>query len=164
MSMRTAAQPRVSGGSPEASTRRAELRRRVHLWLAHLDQPPGLVKSCADRLSEPARLRIDRYRTPELRARHTVAAAALIDLISLYTGMPAGQITLAKSKMGKPTLTPEMRASHLQFSMAHSRHLAAYAFTADTLVGVDIEEIAAAPTAELLHHVLSEHEGEWVSA
>ena len=90
-------------------------------------------------------MRIERYGTAELRSRHTVAAAALIDLIRLYTGTPAEQINLTKSESGKPRLRPGMQTSQLQFSMAHSRDLAAYAFTADRPVGVDIEEIAAAP-------------------
>src|SRR5215831_19351682 len=162
--MRTAARPGLSGGSQEQSIRRAGLRAHVHLWLARLDHPPELVEPYAELLSEPARMRIDRYRTPELRSRHTVAAAALIDLLSLYTGTPGGQINLTKSELGKPRLEPGTRALHIQFSMAHSRDLGAYAFTADKPVGVDIEEIAAAPTADLLRHCLSDHEREWFSA
>ena len=154
----------MSGPSPQQRVRWAELHAQVQVWLAQLDHPPGLVEPCADLLSEPARKRIERYRTPELRSRHTVAAAALIDLIRLYTGTPAEQINLTKSELGKPTLTPGIQTSRLQFSMAHSRDLAAYAFTADRPVGVDIEEIAAAPTADLLRHCLSEHEREWFSA
>jgi 4'-phosphopantetheinyl transferase len=155
--------PGLSGPSPEQSVRWDELHAQVQVWLAELDHPPRLVEPCADLLSEPARMRIERYRTPELRSRHTVAAAALIDLIRLYTGTPAEQINLTKSELGKPTLTQGMETSRLQFSMAHSRDLAAYAFTADRPVGVDIEEIAAAPTADLLRHCLSEHEREWFS-
>ena len=100
-SMRTAAPASLSGPSPEQRVRWAELHAQVQVWLTQLDHPPGLVEPCADLLSESARMRIERYRTAELRSRHTVAAAALIDLIRLYTGTPAEQINLTKSDVGE---------------------------------------------------------------
>jgi 4'-phosphopantetheinyl transferase len=98
----------------------------VHVWLVDLDLPPLSLQPYARTQRQPTR-------------RSAAARAALMRILGLYTGIPAGEIVLQYGENGKPFLQAGEGEMRLEFNLSHSENLALYAFCRGRRLGVDIE-------------------------
>jgi 4'-phosphopantetheinyl transferase len=136
----------------------------IHVWSSQLDQPNDVIEHYRQILGERDRARIERYKTPRLRCRQTVAMGSLVSLIALYTRETPQRIELESGEFRKPVLANNTGRSNLQFSASHSNHIGMYAFTEDKLIGVDLEEIVArSDWQDVMDICLSDYEKDWFS-
>jgi 4'-phosphopantetheinyl transferase len=104
------------------------------------------------------------YSTAQLRDRGAVARGVLKVLIGLYLDHAPERVELRSGRFGKPFLVGAIDDPDLQFSLAHSNHIAVYAFAKDRPIGVDVEEVRALADWEgVVGMCLSAYETEWFS-
>ncbi len=111
-------------------------RGEVRVWLTELD--PGA--ECVDRLfavlSPDERERAARFHFRRDAMRWIVARATLRDVLGHCVGTDPAAIAFTYGEKGKPALAG---STDIQFSVAHSAQVAAYAVTIGAPVGVDVE-------------------------
>jgi 4'-phosphopantetheinyl transferase len=116
--------------------------REVHLWRAFLDGQHAAVRRLESVLSDDERVRASRFVSSRDRARFVAARGILRTLLGRYLRKPAASVGLAYEAAGKPRLEAAADPDRaIRFNVAHSGDLAAYAFTLDREVGIDVEAI-----------------------
>jgi 4'-phosphopantetheinyl transferase len=78
----------------------------------------------------------------EKRRSFQVAHGVLRCLLGRYAGRDPGAIEFASAREGKPKLAS---AEGIEFNMSHSAQWAAFAFSSNGAVGVDLEQVRAVP-------------------
>ena len=118
----------------------------LHLWLADCD----VWMDCAwdSVLSAEELARTSRYRHAVDRDRARTSRGLLRRLLAGYLGTSPAAVTIETGRFGKPQLAGDANDTTIAFNASGSAHLALYAFTRGTAVGVDIEVFAAAPGAQ----------------
>ena len=119
--------------------------RTVHVWRTELDGRNGET-AAFQVLSSDERTRALQFRFDRDRRRFTVTRATLRLLLSMYVAIPADQIVFVYGASGKP----ELISGGLQFNLSHSGELAVIAISANTPVGVDIEQLSRIIDCEAL--------------
>ena len=89
-----------------------------------------LCKLCPSEL-----LQVESIRHPQQQHRFTISHAAMRDILSRYSNMPAADIPITRDQHGKP------RLDHLYFNLSHSRDQALLAVCNNREIGIDIEYI-----------------------
>jgi len=89
--------------------------------------------------------RAARFRFPHLQSSFILARGALRILAGRYLNTGPAGIRFQYGPKGKPGLAEPER---LRFNVSHSGTLALFAFTLDTEIGVDVEEIRPMPDME----------------
>lgn len=126
----------------------------VHVWAVDLRRVPTAVGPNAEDslLSEDERARAERFRLFVHRRRFRASRTALRRILSLYTGVAAGDLVFDYGPLGKPALANRS----LHFNLAHAEDLALVAVTREGPVGVDVERIRPSPSLpRLARRVLS---------
>ncbi|HEV3000936.1 MAG TPA: 4'-phosphopantetheinyl transferase superfamily protein [Solirubrobacteraceae bacterium] len=120
--------------------------------VVHLADPGGLSPRHDRVLSEQEAERAARFVREADRARYVAATALLRAAAGALTGMPPAAVALDRScpRCGKPHGRPRLPGTGLHASIAHSGACVAVALTRAGPVGVDVEEIGAAPDEALL--------------
>lgn len=84
----------------------------------------------------------------------------LLKMLSLYTGIPSGQLEFETGKHGKPFLKKHTKTDRnnpasfsanvprLHFNLSHSGNYAAFAFSSSVPVGIDIEPVSRKANTE----------------
>jgi len=116
------------------------LERQVHIWCVDLRSRMLLDRRT---LSLSERERATRYRAGHLRDAFVVSRGGLRTLLSKYLGSSPNQIEFAYNDQGKPSLADT--SSRLRFNLSHSGKIVVYAFTLDSEIGIDVEEIRRIP-------------------
>ena len=111
----------------------------MHVWYADLEHQED-ARKLEPLLSADEIPRANRFRFPEHRRRFIIARACLRQLLSGYLGIEARDVSFIYSPEGKPALAPEHHSS-IFFNVSHSADLAAFAFTKDHSIGIDVEMI-----------------------
>ena len=107
----------------------------IHVWWCRLDPSIEIVEYYRSLLALDDQIRIQRFKTPQLRSRQTVAKGTLLSLISFYTNQSPRQIEIEAPLFHKPALAERTNSGGLQFSISHSKHIAVYAFARRRLLG-----------------------------
>jgi len=130
--------PRADGPPPLATG-------ELHLWLVDGDD----WRDCAwdAVLSADELARTSRYRHAVDRDRARAGRGLLRRLLGDYLGTPPAAVTIETGTFGKPRLAGDADDTTIAFNASGSAHVALYAFTRGTAVGVDIEAFANAPGA-----------------
>lgn len=115
------------------------------LWQVDLDAAP--TPSAAACLSEAEFARARRFVFARDRERFIAAHAALRQVLSAQTGIPAAQLDFVTGEFGKPALAAP---AGLHFNLSHSQGQALIAVSREAEVGVDIELARPMPDAEAL--------------
>jgi 4'-phosphopantetheinyl transferase len=110
----------------------------VHVWLASLDDVAVDDAVFAGSLSDEELNRARQLLFEVDRRRFLLSHLLLRALLSRYLGEDTHAIHLTRSPLGKPLLVD---AARVDFNLAHSGGLAAYAFGLDRRVGIDVERI-----------------------
>ena len=118
----------------------------LHLWLADGDD----WRDCDwnEVLSAEELARTSRYRHAVDRDRARTGRGLLRRLLAGYLSTSPAAVTIETGRFGKPRLADDADDRTIAFNASGSAHLALYAFTRGTAVGVDIEVFAAAPGAQ----------------
>ena len=90
----------------------------------------------ADETARAARFRFDEH-----RRAYVLGRGALRALLANYLGIRPAEVAFVYGPHGKPGLAPQLKnqARGLRFNASNSGNLAAYAFTRDCEIGIDIE-------------------------
>lgn len=121
-------------------------RREVHVWFLEFAAEGASVESCFRSLSSDERERALRFRFEHLRTAFTLSRGILRFLMGRYLAIEPDRIRFDYGARGKPRLAfPDVA---LEFNLAHSARLAAYAFAVGCELGVDIEEVRPIPDQE----------------
>ena len=114
----------------------------VDVWFLWLERSTGASGAFRPLLSSEEVRRAERFATDGLRAAYESAHGALRALLANYLKCGPRELDFTFGRTGKPQLPGD---SGLRFNMSHSGALAAYAFTFDCEIGIDIEEVRDAP-------------------
>ncbi len=114
--------------------------KEVQVWVADLDMAPGWLASRAHCLSEDERTRAARLLEGPVRSRFVAGRLILRHLLGRYLAVAPEQVGFVYGAQGKPALAAPDSSPPLAFNLAHSQALAVYAFAADTVLGVDVEQ------------------------
>lgn len=126
---------------PSSAGRRIPIRTgEIHLWAVSLTAEGDDYRFWLSLLSEGEKQRADRYRFDQDRRRFVVARGMLRHLLEEYTGTEATRLIIDTDTHGKPRLVQTTRPIH--FNLAHSLDRALIAFSRDSAVGVDFEDLS----------------------
>ncbi|WP_051830464.1 4'-phosphopantetheinyl transferase family protein [Streptomyces novaecaesareae] len=114
------------------------------LWLIDTDQPDGVADELWQLLDAAERARAANA-DPELRRRFTVARGAVRQLVGARLGVHPAEVVWRRGPNGKPEVDG---AAGLRVSWSASGRLAVLALAEGRAVGVDVERIHEARTAE----------------
>ena len=121
-------------------------RSEIQVWFVELVADATTIADCASFLSADERERASRFRFDHLKAAFTLSRGILRVLLGRYLGVEPAAVRFAYGSRGKPRLVSP--ASSLEFNLAHSGRLAAYAFAVGCELGVDVEEVRSVPGQE----------------
>jgi 4'-phosphopantetheinyl transferase len=110
----------------------------VRVWLTELDPGAAVVDRMFAALSPDERERAARFHFRRDAMRWIVARATLRDVLGRCLRIDPAAVAFAYGEKGKPALAG---STDLQFSVAHSAEVAAYAVGVGAPVGVDVERL-----------------------
>jgi 4'-phosphopantetheinyl transferase len=117
--------------------------REVHLYTVRLESSENNFARAFSWLSPDEVERADRFRFEKHRRAFVLGRAVLRALLATYLHIAPEEASFTYGPKGKPALvgTRALRGSaeSLRFNVSNSGDLAAYAFTLDCEIGVDIE-------------------------
>lgn len=111
----------------------------VHLWRAPLDLSGSTLERLYGTLADDEKVRAERFRFAEGRARFTAARGVLRDILGRYAGMEPASLQFGYQPSGKPFLLAGTDTGELQFNLSHSKGMGLYGVTLGRPVGVDVE-------------------------
>jgi len=111
--------------------------REVQLWVVRLEASDSTFARAFSWLSPDEIERADRFHFDKHRKAFVLGRAALRALIGGYLRFPPEEASFNYGPKGKPALSRP--PAPLFFNMSNSGDLAAYAFTFDCEIGVDVE-------------------------
>lgn len=125
-------------------------RGEIHVWSSDLDRDDEQSRSLADSLSTEEKARASRFRFDRDRRRYIAGRSTLRAILSTYTGEHPGSIEIVTDDRGKPALRrPDGNAAGmLRFNVTHSERLALFAVTAESEIGIDVEQVQLLPDAD----------------
>ncbi len=120
----------------------------VEVWVVRLVSGAAARGLFRSYLSPQELARSKRFVHDRLTASYEVSHGVLRVLLSRYLGGKPTDVEFSSNAAGKPRVA--LRASNWKFNMSHSGELAAYAFTTQAEVGIDIERVRALPDLEAI--------------
>jgi 4'-phosphopantetheinyl transferase len=111
--------------------------REVQLWVVRLEASDNTFARAFSWLSPDEVERADRFRFDKHRRAFVLGRAALRAFIGGYLRFPPEEASFSYGPKGKPSLSRP--PAPLFFNVSNSGELAAYAFTFDCEIGVDVE-------------------------
>ena len=125
----------------------------VHVWRAKLDAARVLADALAQSLNRREWDRAKRFRFERDRKRFISSHAILHLILGRYFEIDPSRLEFFYGPYGKPFVRNQ-NGDTLEFSMAHSRDVALYAFARDCQIGVDIEYVEFVPEAASIAQTL----------
>ena len=113
----------------------------IQVWYASLDRP---VSEYLGLLSQGERNRAERFVFEQDRVRYTVLRGLLRILLGGYIGIRPELVRINYGEHGKP-LIDKYHGVKLHFSLSSSQGLGIYAFSGDSEIGIDIEQVRDIP-------------------
>jgi 4'-phosphopantetheinyl transferase len=114
---------------------------QVHVWYRELLEHDD-IEEFESVLSPDEKQRAARFRFPVDRQRFMAARGTLRQLLAEYLGTEAFRIAFSYAKNGKPELSAGFQSGRgIEFNVAHSNQVCAFAFANRRAVGIDIEFI-----------------------
>lgn len=123
----------------------------------------GIIASLRGLLDPAERTRADRFRYPADRDAYIAAHAVLRLTLSHTTGIEPADLRFLSSKNDKPVLDPAQTGGDLQFSLSHTRGLAACAIGQSHSFGIDAEAWTTPTPIGVAEHYFSPAEARLVA-
>ena len=117
----------------------------VRIWTADLEPGASVIDRLVPLLSADERERAARFHFRRDAMRWIAARSALREILGGCLDADPRALVFAYGDKGKPALAEPAGEWDLQFSLAHSAHLAVYAVTVGCPVGVDLERMRPLP-------------------
>jgi 4'-phosphopantetheinyl transferase len=114
----------------------------IHVWVVDMRASEPQCALLRGWLDAREMERASRIPNLEKRRAFEVAHGVLRCLLGRYLGRDPAAIEFAGEREGKPKLAS---AEGIEFNMTHSAQWAAFAFSSNCAVGVDIEQVRAVP-------------------
>jgi 4'-phosphopantetheinyl transferase len=114
----------------------------IHVWVVDMRASESQCATLRQWLDPQEIERGSLIPNPHKRRSFLVAHGVLRGLLARYVGCDPGAIALASDREGKPKLG---FAEGIEFNMTHSAEWAAFAFSRNCAVGVDLEKVRALP-------------------
>ncbi len=111
----------------------------VHVWLMNLDANRDLVAELTKLLSLDEKEKAAQYHFEKDSSRYALARATLRILLARYLKKSPAGFEFGYNEFGKPFLKNAALSPQLSFNVSHSAHLALFAFSRCSQLGVDIE-------------------------
>lgn len=124
------------------------LSREIHIWCVDLITDADAHSRVWSLLSQEEIRRACSFRFPHLTATYALAHGCLRILLGRYLQIEASELRFTRGEAGKPSLATA--ASGLEFNFSHARHVAAYAFTRNVSVGIDVEFVTQLPNIDAI--------------
>lgn len=121
----------------------------IHVWWVLVELTPSKVAELTRILSQDEVERAASYAFGEHRRRFVVGRALLRTILGWYMGLEPGELRFVYGRNGKPALAASQEG-RLQFSVAHSGELAAFAVALGAPLGLDIEVLRSLADADSL--------------
>ena len=121
----------------------------ARIWSADLEPGAAAIDRFVPLLSADERERAERFRLRRDAMRWIAARAVLREILGGCLGADPRALAFTYGEKGKPALAALAGSLDLQFSLAHSAHLALYAVAVGGPVGVDVERLR--PLADMDH-------------
>lgn len=134
----------------------------VHIWSATLSATSQQEEDAYQLLSPDEHARADRFRFAQHRRRFIMARSNLRQILSFYLNIDPKNICFMYNDHGKPYLESKGQ-TNLEFSLAHSDDLAAYAIRLNHAIGIDIEIIKDPSPKGVAERFFSELENKQLS-
>jgi 4'-phosphopantetheinyl transferase len=112
--------------------------REVQVWAIWLTASEAALAFYHSTLSLDECERAERFSFENLRRSYVLSRGGLRILLGHYLGCLPSEIELVYGPKGKPALRQETR---IRFNTSHSGQMALYAFTCDSELGVDVEQL-----------------------
>ncbi len=116
----------------------------IQVWYASLDRP---VSEYLALLSQGERDRATRFAFEQDRVRYSVLRGLLRILLGGYLGIRPELVRIDYGEHGKP-LIDKYHGVKMHFSLSSSQGLGIYAFSGDSEIGIDIEQVRDIPHME----------------
>jgi 4'-phosphopantetheinyl transferase len=113
----------------------------VHVWWALLGCDSARPERLEVLLSDDEQARAARFVFARDRHHFISARGILRTILGHYLQQPASSVEFTYEPEGKPRLRRTGSAPPLRFNISHSHGLAAFAFSCDREIGVDVEAI-----------------------
>jgi 4'-phosphopantetheinyl transferase len=128
----------------------------IHVWVVDVRASESQCAMLMQWLDQQEMERASRIPNLEKRRSFLIAHGVLRCLLGRYVECDPGAIEFASDPEGKPKLVfPE----GVQFNMTHSAEWAAFAFSANCTVGVDVEQVRSLPgLPDIIRRVLCAQE------
>jgi len=117
----------------------------ARIWASELEPGAAAVDRLVPLLSPDEQERAARFHFRRDAMRWIVARATLREILGGCLGADPRAVVFSYGPKGKPALAARAGELDLQFSLAHSAHLAVYAVTVGCPVGVDVERLRPVP-------------------
>lgn len=114
----------------------------LHLWKVSTRPTPSVYEEYKSLLTETELIKVQFFEFQQARDTYVISQAVLRYLLSGYLGIAPSQVKLGRKTKGKPYSIDD---PGLFFNMSHSGELAVIAFSRDSEVGIDIEQIRPLP-------------------
>jgi 4'-phosphopantetheinyl transferase len=127
----------------------------VDVWRLSLERPTEVVERLARLLTDEERARAARFRFECDQNCYTLTRGVLRRLLGDYLNISSRDIAFATGEHGKPALAPSQQPSQpIEFNVSHSGGYSLFAFSRGRAVGVDVEQMRARKSLELVakHH------------
>ena len=112
-----------------------------HVWRVCLDVPSITLERLLSFLSSEEKARAERFVFPRDKEHFIMARGTLRELLGRYLDEAPEKIKLWTNVWGKPSLTESGRRGAIYFNLSHSHGMAAYVFSLEGQVGIDIEKV-----------------------
>ena len=116
-------------------------RGEARIWTADLEPGAAAIDRLVPLLSADERERAGRFHFRRDAMRWIAARATLREILGRCLHEDPRALAFTYGDKGKPALAAPAGGLDLQFSLAHSAHLAVYGVTVDCPVGVDVERL-----------------------
>jgi len=113
----------------------------ARIWSADLEPGAAAIDRLVPLLSADERERAERFHLRRDAMRWIAARAVLREILGGCLDADPRALAFTYGDKGKPALAAPAGSLDLQFSLAHSAHLALYAVTVGGPVGVDVERL-----------------------
>lgn len=113
----------------------------IHVWSATLSPSADILKNFATTLSPDETARANKFKFERHRNRFIAGRGALREILAVYLGANASELSFDYSTNGKPSLAGRFAEMGIHFNLAHSEELALVAVTRIGIVGVDVERV-----------------------
>lgn len=134
----------------------------LHIWQVSCYDEPEFLAQCRNVLTKDELLKVSFFEFEQVKDSYVISQGTLRILLAGYLDIPPTAIKIDRRRKGKPY---SMDDAGLYFNMSNSGRLAVFAFSRDSEVGIDIEQIRHLPDLDdMIIKNFTSKEGRYINA